>query len=103
MPAVCSVAPVVVMIANATRLENAIPMDVSTRIRCSADGPCRGSRTSGSRSGTALISSTSCDACQKNRYGLIVVPRIATTVVQKLTSEDGDGTNKPCGTSAHGT
>ena len=28
----------------------------------------------------AFSSSTSCDACQKKRYGLIVVPRIATSV-----------------------
>lgn len=31
---------------------------------------------------TARRSSHSCDACQKNRYGLMVVPKIATTVVR---------------------
>ena len=36
-------------------------------------------RSAAPRAGAAL-SSTSCDACQKNRYGLIVVPSTATTI-----------------------
>ena len=49
------------------------------------------------------MSSTSWDACQKNKYGLIVVPRMATTVVQNAASDENVGTNSPHATSPQGT
>ena len=55
------------------------------------------------RSGTALMSSTSCEACQNNKYGLMVVPRMATTVVENAPSAEKVGTNNPHTTSPHGT
>ena len=41
------------------------------------------------------MSSHSWAACQKNRYGLMVVPSTATTVVQNSESEEKLGTNRP--------
>ena len=38
------------------------------------------------------ISSVSCDACQKNRYGLMVVPRIAMSIDRYFPSSLTDGT-----------
>src|ERR1700686_363560 len=72
-------------------------------MRSLASGPCLGALTRGLRSGTSPISSTSCEACQKNRYGLMVVPRMATTVVQNATSAENVGTKNPRATSPQGT
>jgi hypothetical protein len=41
------------------------------------------------------MSSHSWAACQKNRYGLMVVPSTATTVVQNSESVEKLGTNTP--------
>ena len=41
------------------------------------------------------MSSTSCEACQKNKYGLMVVPNIATTVVHMCESVVKLGMKKP--------
>ena len=44
--------------------------------------PARAPRSAAWRSGSSFSSSTSSPACQKNRYGLIVVPNTATTTVR---------------------
>src|SRR6478672_4259574 len=103
VPVAWRVAAVVNIIARATRLENAIPVYVSTLIRSIASGPCSGDFASGFLAFTFLISSTSCEACQKKRYGLIVVPKIATTTVQKPALLDNVGTKKPRAASNQGT
>ena len=54
-----------------------MPMMVSTRMRARAAGPCRGARSSGTRPASMRVSSTSWEACQNSRYGLMVVPKIA--------------------------
>src|SRR5690242_14053084 len=70
------IAPHAAMMKNMTRLDKIIPDQTSTRIVLSASGvvprrdaidvlPC------------CTASSTSCDVCQKNKYGEIVVPKIA--------------------------
>ena len=94
-PSACSVAAVVAMIASATRLETAMPIRVSARMRSIAEAPWRGALRSACRSGCARMSSHSCAACQKNKYGLIVVPSTATTVVQNSESAEKLGTSTP--------
>jgi hypothetical protein len=44
----------------------------------------------------AFSSSTSCVACQKNRYGLIVVPRMATSVSQPSLPRGIEGIKVSC-------
>ena len=44
--------------------------------------------------GVASTSLSSCEACQKNRYGLIVVPRDATTDVQNVELVEAMGIKK---------
>src|SRR6266478_2044981 len=53
--------------------------------------------------GLHATSSTSCDACQKNRYGLMVVPSTAMSAVRysRVTSKPGRTT--ACTTSDHET
>ena len=46
------------------------------------DDAMHGAHFNGLAFGSTFSSSTSCDDCQKNRYGEIVVPRIATRVVR---------------------
>src|ERR1700688_318898 len=72
-------------------------------MRSIASGPCLGSKTNGFRSRISLISSTSWEACQKNRYGLIVVPKIATTTVQNSEFADKVGIKNPRAASIQGT
>jgi hypothetical protein len=57
---------------------------------------------SGLRAGMSTISSTSCEACQKNRYGLMVVPRMATTIVHMCDCVLKLGMKKPRTASAQG-
>src|SRR6476469_8620066 len=91
------------MIASETRLESPIPTYVSSCMRSIASGPCSGARSSGFLLRTAPISSTSWDDCQKKRYGLIVVPSMATTVVQNSHLYENVGIKNPLAASAHGT
>ena len=64
-------------------------------MRSKAAVACPGRLSKGLRSGIARMSSASWEACQKNRYGLIVVPRMATIIIQKLPSAENDGTKRP--------
>ena len=56
-----------------------MPLHVSQRMRRSSAGADGRSRKSGAAPGRLCISSTSSEACQKKRYGLMVVPKTATT------------------------
>ena len=65
---------------SATAFENSIPTNVSSLIR----DRCRLAvikEPEKDASGRRRLSSASCEACQKNRYGLIVVPSTATTML----------------------
>ncbi len=67
------------MIASAIRFENAIPASVSKRIR--RNWPLRPLRSLPQRLGAGVGQFLGLlRACQKNRYGLIVVPSKATMV-----------------------
>ena len=61
------VSAVVRMMKNATRLEKAMPSQVSQPIRFSSRLACSGWSISGPASGSASSSSTSCELCQKKR------------------------------------
>ena len=50
----------------------------------------------------SLRSSASSDACQKNMYGLIVVPKIATSISVKSRVHDSCGTKVAAATSPQG-
>ena len=52
---------------KATRFENAMPVSVSHSMRCRLPLACSGASTSARARGSASCSSTSWDACQKNR------------------------------------
>jgi len=71
---------VVSMMKNATRFENVIPMYVSILMRWRWALGLLGRLEQRLLAFAARCSSTSCEACQKNRYGLIVVPNTATSV-----------------------
>ena len=64
-----------------------MPLQVSHRMRRSSVPADGRSCTSGAALFAACISSTSSEACQKNRYGLMVVPKIAITIVAALESK----------------
>jgi hypothetical protein len=70
------------MIETAITFENAMPARVSSRIRANAAGACRHALIRGARCGLPLTSSASSEACQKKRYGEIVVLAMATRVVK---------------------
>ncbi len=89
------------MIDSAIRLENAMPITVSMRMRRNSPSASLSLLTSGSLSSSMRCSSASCDACQKNRYGEIVVPRIATSVVRKAAFHSTRGTAMPVSASLH--
>ena len=74
-PARNSVEAVARMMKNCTTLENVMPAMTSSRASASS------ASVAPRRRPIAFSASTSCDACQKNKYGEIVVPRIATVVV----------------------
>ena len=65
LPATWSVAPAVSMIANATKLLSAMPIQVSRPIRLKAAAACSGASVSFSRRGCSRSSSASWDDCQK--------------------------------------
>ncbi len=50
-------------------------------MRCNCALAWRGALRRGFSSSQASRSSTSCEACQKNMYGLMVVPKMATMAV----------------------
>ena len=87
-PCACSVAAVASMIASAIRFENAMPNRVSKRIRRYCRRAALGTSLSG-RWRVVATSSASCELCQKNRYGLMVVPNTATTVSSGTLAEVG--------------
>ncbi len=64
-----------------------MPMTVSSLIRLKCTALCQGASRKGWALGSARVSSTSCEACQKNIYGLMVVPNTATTVVTQAAFE----------------
>ena len=80
-----------------------MPLQVSHAMRRSSPGAAAGSRSSGSASGCASRSSTSWDACQKNRYGLIVVPNTPTTTAAAVASGRKWGQSVRSATSPQGT
>lgn len=92
LPWAWSVAAVVRMTKYMIRFENSIPVTTSFRdFRNSASvAPLRDSTVNFQCS---LSSSTSCDACQKNRYGEIVVPKIPTKRGQYLPDHSMWGIN----------
>src|SRR5438552_13489262 len=90
MPSRCSVSAVVRIMKYIPTLEKNVPAPLSnpqvkTRVRID---------TVGARLRAAdFVSSTSCDACQKNRYGLIVVPSTPTSIAHPSRVVGSDGTN----------
>ena len=56
-----------------------MPLAVPHRMRRSFAGAAAGSRKSATEPARACMSSTSSEACQKNRYKLIVVPKTPIT------------------------
>ncbi len=103
MPWTCSVAAVVTMMNDAIRLESAIPTYVSSLMRDNCLGASRGEIFSGCSASFAVTSSTSSAACQKKRYGLIVVPRTAMRAVKNPARGRNEGTNAPRTTCAQDT
>ena len=88
-----STAALVAMMQNITIWLNAMPVVTSTRA----------ARISVSLTGvrwrrSARSTSTSDDACQKNRYGLIVVPRMATMAASHRALSSTCGTMPPTST-----
>ena len=79
-PCLCSVEAVAMTMNSATRLVTAMPEAMSSRSRLSAPLAWRACMPSGF-SCVRCCSSTSCPACQKNKYGLIVVPNSATSAI----------------------
>ena len=73
--------------------------DTRSPRRCAeADaGACCGFSSKGASLGSASSSSTSCELCQKNRYGLIVVPNTATTSVSESPDSSKRGSSAPFG------
>ena len=80
-----------------------MPTVVSMPIRRSALGAWLGALRSGWRRSLASISSTSCAACQQNRYGLMVVPSRATRPTAYLAFQVIGGTTMLFSTAGHGT
>src|SRR5215831_20208710 len=76
-----------------TTFETAIPNQVSTVIRPSCAVACCGACFSGDDFASSFCSSTSSAACQKNRYGLIVVPKMATRAVIDADDGSNEGTS----------
>src|ERR1700736_4620890 len=76
---------------HATKLEKPIPMYVSSLIRSNCLGACHGAYRRACSRALTRTSSASCEACQKNRYGLIVVPSPAVTAMKKLLLSDNNG------------
>jgi hypothetical protein len=96
-PAWCSVAAVVRMMKYITRFEKNMPVVTSQPAQVSSASPAPGRRRPPL---PAFLSSASWLACQKKRYGEIVVPSRATRVARKAPSSRTDGTKVPRRTSA---
>ena len=103
LPDACSVAAVVMMIAMAMTFETAMPTRVSMRIRLVSCGSFSGSCFRGFLSGSIRCSSASWEDCHTNRYGEIVVPRIATSVVRNAAFHCTFGISRPASASLSGT
>ena len=70
---------------------------MSVRMRASSVRATRGASRNG-LTRRRCASSTSCELCQKKRYGLIVVPRMATSVDHSSLVCGSDGRNVSCAT-----
>src|SRR5579863_2609323 len=81
-PVTCNVTAAVRIMKNATALEKVIPTYVSHRIRSSCAFAWRGAFLRGSSPVVVVTSSTSSEACHKNRSGEMVVPRTATNAAK---------------------
>src|SRR5271165_4640105 len=92
IPAACNVAAVVKIMNNETAFENPIPTTVSTLMRSNCFRACHGAHFTGCSLRLSRTSSASSDACQKNRYGLMVVPSTATSAVKYATLNVTEGT-----------
>src|SRR5260370_14376173 len=88
----CKVAAVVRIMKNATMLENAMPTRVSNAMRRNCSEAWDGFLRSGDSCLLMGTSSTSCDVCQKNKYGLMVVPSTAIKAIRYAGSRETDGT-----------
>jgi hypothetical protein len=66
-------------------------------------GACSGARVSERAPAPSFVSSTSCPACQKNRYGLIVVPITATIAIRYSALSNSGGQATAQATSSHAT
>ena len=88
---------------NAEASEYSMPVHVSHLMRRNSLAAAGASSTSAGDSGAARISSTSSDACQKNRYGLIVVPNTPTIMAAAFASGVKCGTNVRSATCPQGT
>jgi hypothetical protein len=80
-----------------------MPLHVSYAIRRNSLGAAALSLSSGDAPGIARMSSTSSDACQKKRYGLMVVPKTATIIVAASASRLKLGQKVRSTTSPQGT
>src|SRR5213592_2146659 len=91
-PARKSVAAVARMMKYITTFEKAMPVKTSWRASRSS-WSLAPRRSATVRRPLARSSSTSCEACQKNRYGEIVVPRMPTSVGTARASQGTCGTS----------
>lgn len=80
-----------------------MPIVVSTPMRRKALDACFGARRNGLRRLLEAISSTSCAACQQNRYGLMVVPSRATRPTAYDAFQVMGGSTRLRSTAGHGT
>ena len=80
-----------------------MPLQVSHRMRRSLHAGRPPSLTSGATPVPARMSSTSWEACQKKRYGLIVVPKTPTTTAASIAFGVNLGQNVRSATWLHGT
>ena len=82
---------------NIAALEKNVPTPMSI-VRVVISYGLAPTRSATRRRPSAFSSSTSCDACQKKRYGEMVVPRIATSVAHAPPSFGMCGTKVSCAT-----
>ncbi len=90
------------MMKNITRLEKAIPVRTSTRAARSSESRSPRRPRSGLVAPLAVSSSTSEDACQKKRYGEMVVPKTATRAMTKSFESSKCGMTVALSTSSSG-
>jgi hypothetical protein len=99
-PARCSVAAVARMMKYITMFENTMPVLTSTAASCSSSSLAPRRCLTVTRP-TVISSSTSWLACQKNRYGEIVVPSSATNIATNSGLARNVGITVPRSTSRH--